>query len=190
MTLKVLAGDARGRILKTLPLDDLSIRPMLGRMKKSVFDIIQFKIPDCDFLDLFAGVGQVGIEALSRGANKCVFAEMSDVSLRLIKHNVNMLGYNDRARIVKCNVITQFEQLADKYDIIFMGPPYVDGNKKALSLTYPALKNVVRYNILKEDSVVIAQKHIKEPVGKVTGLDMFRTEKYGDTVISFYRQAK
>ena len=188
MTLKVIAGDARGRMLKTLPQDDLSIRPMLGRMKKSVFDIIQFKIPGCNFLDLFAGVGSVGIEALSRGADKCVFAEMNDVSLKLIKHNVNMLGYNGRARIVKCNVITQFDMIADKYDIVFMGPPYVDGGKKALALTYPALKNAVKYDILKEESVLIAQKHAKEPVGNVAGLENFRTEKYGDTVILFYKR--
>ncbi|MDR1195890.1 MAG: 16S rRNA (guanine(966)-N(2))-methyltransferase RsmD [Endomicrobium sp.] len=190
MTLKVIAGDARGRILKTLPQDDFSIRPMLGRMKKSVFDIIQFKVPDCDFLDLFAGVGSVGIEALSRGAKKCVFAEISETSLKLIKHNVNMLGYNDRASIVRCNVIKQFEFVAGKYDIVFMGPPYKDGDKKALALTYSALQNVVKYNILKNDSVLIAQKHIKEPVGNVEGLDLFRTEKYGDTVISFYRLIK
>ena len=190
MTLKVIAGDARGRILKTLPQDDLSIRPMLGRMKKSVFDIIQFRIAGCDFLDLFAGVGSVGIEALSRGAKKCVFAELSETSLSLIKHNVNMLGYNDRAQIVKCDVIRHFDTVAGKYDIVFMGPPYKDGDKKALALTYPALKNIVRYDILKDDSILIAQKHIKEPVGIVQGLDCFRTEKYGDTVVSFYRRSK
>jgi len=188
VTLKVIAGDARGRILKTLPQDDLSIRPMLGRMKKSVFDIIQFKVPDCDFLDLFAGVGSVGVEALSRGANRCVFAELSETSLKLIKHNVTMLGYNDRAEILRCDVIRDFEILQRKYDIVFMGPPYKDGDKRALALTYPALKNVVKYDILKEDSVLIAQKHIKEPVGKVAGLENYRTEKYGDTVVLFYKR--
>lgn len=188
MTLKILAGEARGRQLKTLPQDDLSIRPMLGRMKKSIFDIIQFKIPDSDFLDLFAGVGSVGIEALSRGAKSCVFAELSSKSLALIKHNVNMLGYNDRAKIVRCDVIKNFNLVENKYDIVFMGPPYKDGDKKALALTYPALKNVVKYDILKEDSVLIAQKHIKEPVGNVAGLDLFRTEKYGDTVVLFYKR--
>jgi 16S rRNA (guanine(966)-N(2))-methyltransferase RsmD len=187
VTLKIIAGDARGRILKTLPQDDLSIRPMLGRMKKSVFDIIQFRLPDCDFLDLFAGVGSVGIEALSRGAKKCVFAEISEASLKLIKNNVNMCGYNDRAAIVRCNVIKQFELIAGKYDIVFMGPPYKDGDKKALTLTYPTLKNAVKYDILKKDSIIITQKHIKESVGNVAGLDLFRTEKYGDTVVSFYR---
>ena len=101
-----------------------------------------------------------------------------------------MLGYNDRARIIKCNVIKDFEMLIGKYDIVFLGPPYKDTDKKALALTHPTLKNIVRYDILKEDSIVIAQKHIKEPVANVAGLEMFRTEKYGDTVISFYRRAK
>ncbi|MCA6071898.1 MAG: RsmD family RNA methyltransferase, partial [Endomicrobium sp.] len=138
VSLKVIAGTAKGRLLKTLPREDLSIRPMLGRMKKSIFDIVQFKIPDSKFLDLFAGMGSVGIEALSRGAKEVVFAELSDVSLSLIKHNVNMLGFADRARIVKCNIIKDFEILQDKYDIVFMGPPYKDGDRKALALTYPA----------------------------------------------------
>jgi len=188
--LKVLGGDACGRILKTLPQDDLSIRPMLGRMKKSVFDIIQFRIPDCSFLDVFAGVGSVGIEALSRGAKTCVFAELAKTSLDLIKHNVEMLGFKDRAKVVRCDVIKDFALIADKYDIVFMGPPYKDGQKKALALSQPALMNAVRYNILKDDSVLILQKHIKEPLGAVTGLENFRTEKYGDTVVLFFRKQK
>ena len=186
--LKVLGGSERGRILKTLPQDDLSIRPMLGRMKKSIFDIIQFRVKDAYFLDLFAGVGSVGIEALSRGAKKCVFAELSKTSLDLIKHNVNTLGYNDRAKIVRCDIIKDFELLRDKYDIVFMGPPYKDGCKKALALTQPALQNAVRYDILKDDSILIAQKYIKEPVGNILGLECFRTEKYGDTVVLFYKK--
>ncbi|MDR1940882.1 MAG: 16S rRNA (guanine(966)-N(2))-methyltransferase RsmD [Endomicrobium sp.] len=188
--LKVLGGSDRGRMLKTLPHDDLSIRPMLGRMKKSIFDIIQFRIANSSFLDLFAGVGSVGIEALSRGAASCVFAERSRVSLNLIKHNVDMLGYNGRAKIINCDVIKDFETLRGKYDIVFMGPPYKDGDKKALALTYPALKNVVKYDILKEDSLLIAQRHIKEPLGAVSELNNFRTEKYGDTIVAFYKKQR
>jgi 16S rRNA (guanine(966)-N(2))-methyltransferase RsmD len=188
VSLKVISGTARGRLLKTLPQNDLSIRPMLVRMKKSIFDIIQFKVSDSNFIDLFAGVGSVGVEALSRGAKRVTFAELSDVSLSLIKHNVNMLGFDDRAKIIKCDVIKDFALLQDKYDIVFMGPPYKDVDKKALVLTYPTLKNVVRYDILKNDSVLIAQKHIKEPVGEVAGLECFRVEKYGDTVILFYKR--
>jgi 16S rRNA (guanine(966)-N(2))-methyltransferase RsmD len=190
VSLKVIAGTARGRLLKTLPKGNLSVRPMLARMKKSVFDIIQFNIQNSTFIDLFAGIGSVGIEALSRGAKKVVFAELSDTSLSIIKYNVNMLGFNNNAKIVKCDVIKNFVVLQDKYDIVFMGPPYKDNNKKALALTYPTLKNVVRYNILKPDSILVAQKHIKESVGVIKGLECFRMEKYGDTVISFYKQAR
>jgi 16S rRNA (guanine(966)-N(2))-methyltransferase RsmD len=188
VSLKIIAGSARGRTIKTLPHGNLSIRPMLGRMKKSIFDIIRFKISCSVFIDLFAGVGSVGIEALSRGAKKVVFAELSDISLSFIKRNVNMLGFNDKAKIVKCDVIKDFAVLRDKYDIVFMGPPYKNGNKKTVALTYLALKNVAKYDILKDDSILIAQKHIKEPVGNVAGLKCFRTEKYGDTIVSFYKR--
>ncbi|MDR1122489.1 MAG: RsmD family RNA methyltransferase [Endomicrobium sp.] len=186
MSLKVIAGTARGRLLKTLPQGDLSIRPMLGRVKKSVFDIIQFKVLNSNFIDLFAGIGSVGIEALSRGAKKVTFAELSNVSLSLTKHNVNMLGFNNRAKIIKCDVIKDFALLQDKYDIVFMGTPYKDSDKKVLAFTRPVLENILKYNILKDDSVLIAQKHIKESVREVSGLECFRVERYGNTVISFY----
>jgi 16S rRNA (guanine966-N2)-methyltransferase len=163
---------------------------MLGRMKKSVFDIIQFKVSCSVFIDLFAGVGSVGIEALSRGAEKVVFAELNDIPLSLIKRNVNDLGFNDKAKIVKCDVIKNFSVLQDKYDIVFMGPPYKSETKKVLALTYPVLKNVTKYDILKDDSILISQKHIKESVGNVVGLECFRTEKYGDTIVSFYKRVK
>ena len=141
--LKVIAGTARGRQLKTLPKEDFSIRPMLGMMKKSVFDIITPVLPDSLFLDLYAGVGSVGIEALSRGAKRVVFAEISDKSISLVKYNLKMLQLEDKADIIKCDVIKGFPKFQNKYDIIFLGPPYKDGAKNALALTYPTLKNIV-----------------------------------------------
>jgi 16S rRNA G966 N2-methylase RsmD len=119
-----------------------------------------------------------------------VFAELNDISLSLIKHNVNMLGFNNEAKIVKCDVVKGFAVLQGKYDVVFIGPPYKDENKKTLALTYPALKSVMRYDILKDDSILITQKHRKESIGNVAGLECFRTEKYGDTVVSFYKRAK
>jgi 16S rRNA (guanine(966)-N(2))-methyltransferase RsmD len=186
--LRILGGQSRGRTLKTLPQDNLSIRPMLWRMKKSVFDIIQNRIADSYFLDLYAGVGSVGIEALSRGAKKAVFAELSPVSINLIKKNIEMLGYEDKAQIIECDVIRNFERLKDKYDIVFMGPPYKDMDKKALALTCPTLRRIVSFDILKEDSLLISQRHIKEPVTPIAGLELFRNEKYGDTIVSFYKR--
>jgi len=189
VSLKVIAGTAGGRKIKTLPKNNLSIRPMLGRMKKSVFDIIKSKIPCSVFIDLFAGVGSVGIEALSRGAKKVVFAELNNISLSLIKHNVDILGFSDRTKIVKCDIVKNFGVLQDKYDIIFMAPPYKNEEKRMLAFTSAVLKNAVRYDILKSDSVLISQKHVKESVGYIEGLECFRIEKYGDTLISLYKPA-
>jgi 16S rRNA (guanine(966)-N(2))-methyltransferase RsmD len=186
--LKVLAGTARGRSLKTLPQNDLSIRPMLGRMKKSVFDIISNKIANSHFLDLYAGVGSVGIEAISRGAALAVFAELSPFSIALIKHNVDLLAFGDRAKIVRCDVINNFQNLLGSFDIIFCGPPYKDSEKKPLALTYPTLKNIAQYNVLRGGGIVIAQRHKKEEVPPVLGLTHFRDEQYGDTIISFYKR--
>ncbi|MDR3111840.1 MAG: 16S rRNA (guanine(966)-N(2))-methyltransferase RsmD [Elusimicrobiota bacterium] len=188
MSLRVIGGLVRGRYLKTLAPQDLSVRPMLGRMKKSIFDIIQFKLPNSKFLDLFAGVGSVGIEALSRGADLAVFVELSLTSLNLIKENVSNLGFQEKSKIIKCDVLKGFELFKGKYDIVFMGPPYKDNAKNPLALTYPTLKNVAKYDILKDDSVLISQKHVKEPVKSVLGLELVRTEKFGDTEILFYRR--
>ncbi|MFA7073597.1 MAG: 16S rRNA (guanine(966)-N(2))-methyltransferase RsmD [Endomicrobiaceae bacterium] len=188
--LKIIGGTARGRQLKTLPKEDVSIRPMLGMMKKSVFDIITPKLTGSLFLDLYAGVGSVGIEALSRGAERVVFAEISEKSISLVKYNLNMLNFENKAEIIKCDVLKGFRKFQNKYDIIFLGPPYKDGEKNALALTYPTLKNVMLYSILKDDGIIISQRHMKEPVGMVAGLSNFRTEKYGDTIICFYRIEK
>ena len=188
--LKIIGGTYRGRQLKTLPKEDLSIRPMLGMMKKSVFDIITPILQNSLFLDLYAGVGSVGIEALSRGAKRVIFVEKSDKSISLIRYNLKMLGLEDSADVVKCDAVKGFNNFQNKYDIIFMGPPYKDDNKSALALTYPTLKNIVLFSFLKENGIVISQRHIKESVGDILGLDNYRTEKYGDTAVAFYRMKK
>ncbi|MDR1928651.1 MAG: 16S rRNA (guanine(966)-N(2))-methyltransferase RsmD [Endomicrobium sp.] len=186
MSLKVLAGIVKGRKLKTPSYNTLSIRPILGRIKKSIFDIIQAKLKNSIFIDLFAGVGTVGIEALSRGAKRVTFVDINDVSLSIIRHNIDVLGFNN-VRIVKCNIMKNLQMfLYEKYDIIFMGPPY-NSKKYDIEMCH-VLRDIVRYNILKDDSILIVQKHIKEHVGDVYGLECFRIKKYGDTIISFYKK--
>ena len=187
MSLKILGGSLCGRFLKSPPRGDPSIRPILARIKKSVFDIIAEKIYGSCFLDLYAGIGAVGIEALSRGASKVVFAELNDQRLKIIRQNVEDFGVGERSKIIKCDVIKKFELIKDKYDIVFLGPPYKDSDKEALSLTHQTLSNIVRFEILKENSLVISQKHIKETVASVSGLSLIRNEKYGDTIVSFYK---
>jgi 16S rRNA G966 N2-methylase RsmD len=98
-----------------------------------------------------------------------------------------MVQLEDKADIIKCDVIKGFPKFQNKYDIIFLGPPYKDGAKNALALTYPTLKNIVLFSMLKENGIVISQRHRNEPVDEVVGLNNYRTEKYGDTVVCFYR---
>jgi 16S rRNA (guanine966-N2)-methyltransferase len=185
--LKVLSGDAKGRELKTLKSDDLSIRPLLGRIKKSLFDIIRPKLRGAEFLDLFAGTGAVGLEALSNGARRVVFVEKSPVSLKLIKENLDMLGYGARGVIQRADIAKGLEWLRFKFDIVFMGPPYKDEKKRPLFLTSPALSSSVNSGLLSEGGWIICQHHKKEPLRIPTGLELFRQEKYGDTTISFFR---
>jgi len=187
--LKILGGEARGRILKTHKTEDLSIRPMLGRMKKSLFDIILPWLPGCVFLDLFAGTGAVGLEAVSRGAKKAVFVEMSSRSLELIKANVAMLKMQDRAEVHRADVTKDLKWLNRKFDVIFLGPPYKDEHKRPLALTTVTLRNVLNSDLMTPDTIMIAQYHDKEPVSIPDGLEEYRTEKYGDTIVSFYRLA-
>jgi 16S rRNA (guanine966-N2)-methyltransferase len=188
--LKVLSGDAKGRVLNTLKSDDLSIRPMLGRMKKSLFDIIRPKLQGAEFLDMFAGTGAVGLEALSNGARRVVFIEQSPVSLKLVKENIDMLGYGARCVIQRADITKGLDWLKLQFDIVFMGPPYKDEMKRPLFLTSLGLLSVSRAGLLAIDGWIICQHHKKEPVRVPEVLEMFRQEKYGDTLISFFRNIK
>ncbi len=185
--LRILGGLAKGRILKTLKEDDLSIRPLLGRIKKSLFDILQPKIAGAEFLDLYAGTGAVGLEALSRGARHAVLVELSPRSLKLIRENAAMLGWSDRAEIHQADVTRGLAWLGRTFDIVFMGPPYRDAAKRPLALTPPTLEAVASGGLLDADSWLISQHHEKEPVSVPPSLFLFRREKYGDTILSFYR---
>jgi len=187
--LRILSGDAKGRCLKTLKIDDLSVRPMLGRMKKSLFDILRPRLEGSEFLDLFAGTGAVGLEALSNGARRAVFVEQSPVSLKLIKDNLDMLGWGARGLIQRADITKGLGWLKFKFDIIFMGPPYKDDNKRPLALRIPTLNAVAAAGLLLDDGLLICQHHKTEPVGPPEGFEMYRQEKYGDTLVSFFRKA-
>lgn len=188
--IRILGGEARGRQLKTLKIDDLSIRPLLGRIKKSLFDILRPKLPGAAFLDLFAGTGAVGIEALSQGARRAVFVELSPRSLGLIRENLKMLGWNGRAEVHRADVTKGLGWLNERFDIVFMGPPYKDEHKRPLALTVHALRAVAEAGLLAPGGLIVSQHHDKEAVSVPPGLERYRQEKYGDTIVSFYRLAE
>lgn len=175
----VIAGSAKGRRLKSLP--GPATRPILARIKKSLFDIIRLKVPESMFLDLFAGTGSVGIEALSRGAKSCVFIEKDHHTAKIIKENLFLTGFADRGQILIGSVFELLKNLGQKYDIIFMGPPY---KMEAVGNTITLIEN---YQLLSKEGIAVAQHHFKERASfEIGALHKVREEKYGDTRLSFY----
>lgn len=122
--MRVITGTARGKKLRTL--EGLEVRPTSDKVKEAIFSIIQFDIPEARVLDLFAGSGQLGIEALSRGAKECVFVDKSKASIGCIRENVESCGFSDRSRIYNADALDYLLR-AGEFDIILIDPPYRNG---------------------------------------------------------------
>lgn len=182
--LRVISGEAKGHKLKTLKSN--LTRPTSDKVKESIFNILAPVIFDRDVLDLFAGTGSIGIEALSRGAHRAVFVDKSRECFQIIKENLNHTKFTERAEIYAmdvCSALSKLSHKGDKFDIIFLDPPYGKG------LVNETLTCIADTDILKQDTLVIAEHDVDDVVLECVGtLKNFRRQKYGDTVISFYRQ--
>lgn len=192
--MRIIAGTARGRKLLSVPKTK-PVKPISDRIKQSLFDIIKPRIPACYMLDLFAGTGAVGLEALSRGAGKVVFVEREPACLRAINRNLEKLGFTEKAIIKKADILAGVGWLGhfsegEGYDIIFMGPPYRDQNNVMLALSEPVLASVGQSKILAEHGIAIVQHHETEKFAIPENLEVFRTEQYGDTIVTFLRYKK
>jgi 16S rRNA (guanine(966)-N(2))-methyltransferase RsmD len=189
--IRIIAGTKKNRRILSLPFSH-HVKPISARMRKSLFDILRPYITGSIFLDLYAGIGVVGLEALSRGSQKVVFVENDIKCINTIKRNLKKLEFEKVAHVVKADVLKDLIFLKyysqDGYDIVFMGPPYRDENNNILSYTEPTLKNVVNGSLLSEYGIVIAQHHIKEKFSIPDKLIKFRSERYGDTIIDFFKQ--
>jgi 16S rRNA (guanine(966)-N(2))-methyltransferase RsmD len=188
MSLRVQSGSARGRRLKALPRG-YEVRPILARTRKSLFDILRPRMRGALFLDLYAGTGAVGIEALSNGAARAVFVDVDKWSCRMVERNLADLGFADRAEIVRVDASRNLAALGGRvFDVIFMGPPYKDAEKRPLALTTPTLARLAEAGVAGPATVVAAQHHQKEEVGDLpAGWEIVRREKYGDTRLTFLK---
>ena len=126
--MRVITGLARGRKLKTLEGD--SVRPTTDKVKESIFNIIQFEVEGRNVLDLFSGSGQLGIEALSRGANGCVFVDSSRASLKVTEENIKAAGFEKSARTVLSDSLSYLDRTRERFDLAFLDPPYKAGLMK------------------------------------------------------------
>ncbi|MBQ5568708.1 MAG: 16S rRNA (guanine(966)-N(2))-methyltransferase RsmD [Oscillospiraceae bacterium] len=153
--MRVITGTARGRKLREPTGRD--IRPTTDMVKESVFNIIQFKTEGARVLDLFAGTGQLGIEALSRGAAECVFVDKSEEALKLVRENLKTTGLENKAHVVRGDSLSYLRS-GEKFDIVFVDPPYdTDLLEKSLNLA-------TGFDILRENGIIICESRKEKPV--------------------------
>ncbi|MBR1676679.1 MAG: 16S rRNA (guanine(966)-N(2))-methyltransferase RsmD [Clostridia bacterium] len=171
--MRVIAGKHRGRVLAEFKGKD--IRPTSDRAKEAVFNILQTIIGGSDFLDLYCGSGNMGIEALSRGANP-TFVDKSPESVALTKKNLEKIKEN--APVYTSDALSFINSVKVKFDVIFLDPPYKDNAEEVL-------KSIVRCGVLKSDGIIIYE-HSGES-RDAEGLERYDTRKYGVATFDFYR---
>ena len=180
--MRVIAGKARGTVLKAP--DGLKTRPTADRVKEAMFSIVQFDLPGANVLDLFGGTGQLGIEALSRGAKHATFIDETDAACKLIKENLRKTGLIDFAEVVRCDYQAYLNRTSKKFDIIILDPPYAE------VFLENALKMITEIDILQSGGIIVTEC----PLGKVLSADYngyirSKDYKYGKTIITLYRKA-
>jgi len=185
--MRIIAGKFRSRQLK--PLKGLALRPTSDMLRETLFNILGPRVEGSRFLDLFAGTGAVGIEAISRGATSAILVESHYAAVRLIRENLASLEIKAEARIIASAVNPALEKLqkerAAVFDFIFLDPPYANKNDYELTLDSLAASSLVS-----ESSILIAEHSKKSPLAKsIGGLEQFRLLTQGDATLSFYRLA-
>ena len=178
--MRVITGTARGRRLVTLEGDD--VRPTTDKVKESLFNIIQFDVEGSLFLDLFAGCGQIGIEALSRGARQAVFVDKSKKSIDVIKQNLKTTGFEKNASVVNSDSLAFLSRRAEKYDIALLDPPYSKG------LMEKALEKIS--DVMNEGGVIICEAPYGDEMPENAGtFTLTKKYRYGKTGLFLYRFA-
>ena len=165
--MRVITGSARGRRLKELT--GMETRPTTDKVKESLFSIIQFDIEGRRVLDLFAGTGQLGIEALSRGAASAVFI-------------LELCGLSDRAS-VRCGDAMSYLHSGEKFDLIFLDPPYAAG------LLGPALEEIARFDICREHGIIVAESALETALPALAPpYTLYREYRYGKIKLTVYHR--
>lgn len=181
--MRVIAGKARGTVLKTP--DGRQTRPTADRVKEAMFSIIQFDLPGARVLDLFGGTGQLGIEALSRGAAHAVFVDQSDSACRLIKENLSKAKLEACAKIIKNDYENYLKTSKESFDIILLDPPYAEVFlEKCLNL-------ISEIDILHSGGIIVCERPLEKELSlDFEGFNRSKDYKYGNTLLTIYRKSK
>lgn len=181
--MRVIAGIAKGHKL-SVPSGQ-HIRPTADRVREALFSVLGERVLESRVLDLFAGSGALGIEALSRGAASCIFVDSSRKSIQAIIKNLEKTKFQVEAEIIKGNVESVLEQLitrAEQFDLIFLDPPY----RIKLTDLKVMLERLSRESLINHDGIVVIEHSSKIDLIGIDRLINKATKKYGDTCLTFY----
>ena len=184
--MRVIGGKAKGKKLKFPKLSkNKKIRPLTDQAREALFNILVTQVEGCKFLDLFAGTGAVGIEALSRGAAISFFVEANKKVVDVIRDNLEITGFSDQSEVYSLDVLRAVKLFDNKkaaFDLIFIGAPY---GSPILEETLKALSTA---SIINSKSIIIAEHRSNHKLSdSYNELKVYRESKYGDTVLSFYK---
>ena len=179
--MRVITGKAKGVALKTP--DGMLTRPTADRVKEALFSVIQFDVPGATVLDLFGGTGQMGIEALSRGAKRAVFVDHQPKACDLIRENLRRTKMDREGQVVRSDYLDYLKRCRETFDIIILDPPYAE------VFLENALKCITEIDILRSGGIIVTER----PAGKnldfeAEGYTRSRDYKYGKTLITLFRR--
>ncbi len=183
--MRVISGKARGK--KLVSLEGLNTRPTLDRVKEALFNIIQFQIVDKNILDLFAGSGAIGIEAISRGAKSATFCDNSIDAIKIIKSNIDSTRSTDKSIVIHKDYSLALKYLANnnkQFDIIYLDPPY------KTDFANKAIDEIIKLNLLSKNGIIILETDDdkKEKTIEKQGIEIFDRRKYGRAILIFIRK--
>ncbi len=180
--MRVITGKARGVILKTP--EGMLTRPTADKIKEAMFSIIQFDIPGAKVLDLFGGTGQLGIEALSRGATHAVFVDSRQDACRLMKENLRRTKLEADAQVVCSDYLQYLRHCREKFQIVFLDPPYAE------VFLENALKMITEIDILQSGGIIVTERSVEKALPyEFEGYTRSKDYKYGKTLLTVYRKA-
>lgn len=177
--MRVITGKAKGISLKT-PQGMLT-RPTADRVKEALFSIIRFDVPGARVLDLFGGTGQLGIEALSQGANSAVFVDAREDACALIRENLKRTHLEGEGRVVRSDYLEYLKRTREQFDIIFLDPPYAE------VFLETALNQITEIDILHSGGIIVTERPVgKELTQTFPGYSRSKDYKYGKTLLAIY----
>ncbi|MDD3453753.1 MAG: 16S rRNA (guanine(966)-N(2))-methyltransferase RsmD [Bacilli bacterium] len=174
--MRVISGKYKGKIINGFNID--GTRPTMDRIKESLFGMIQIYLEDSTCLDLFAGSGSLGIEALSNDSKQCYFVEKNDIIFNILKENLKMM---ENAILIKQDYEKFLSNINTKFDIVFLDPPY------KLNLISKSIEILIKKELLNDNAIIICEYETEKII---CDLAILKEKKYGSKFITIYKYEK